>query len=120
MQKHFYVIDMSTGKNVWNMGACEKVFFAGQLASKLKSVQFVKRKIKLRKADESESDFEAEHSDEEEAEKQLKLNLEEEQEDHTEYEKDEDGFKAMSRGILVIKSNEEEVDPEKDKINDEK
>ena len=80
MQKNFHVIDFKTGKSVWNMGACEKVFFAGQLASNLKSVRFIKRKIKLRKADEPDSDFDEEASDEENA-ATTKLTCEDEPED---------------------------------------
>ena len=125
MQKNFHVIDIKTGKSVWNMGACEKVFFAGQLASDLKSVQFIKRKIKLRKADEQDSDFEEEASDEENATTTMTtmLTCEDEPEDKKEYDKDEEGFKALSRGILVVKMSEEEVTeeaaPEEDKVNDD-
>ena len=64
MQKNFHVLDIKTGKVVWDLPDCENVFFAGQLAASLKSVEFEYRKIKMRKPDESESDFEADNSDE--------------------------------------------------------
>jgi len=48
MQKDFHVINIKTGESVWDLPDCENVFFAGQLASKLKSVEFSQRKIKLR------------------------------------------------------------------------
>ena len=121
IQKNFHVLNIKTGEVVWDLPDCENVFFAGQLASKLKSVEFVPRKIKLRKPDESESEFEAEGSDSEA--EACKLVLEDEDTDDEEVEFDEDGFKKLSKGIMVIKSNEEEVVPpaaEKDKEkNDE-
>ena len=115
MQKNFHVLNIKTGEVVWDLPNCEKIFFAGQLASDLKSVEFEYRKIKLRQPDESESDFEADASEGEENTEHVKLVLEDEDSENgdSDAEADPDHFKALTKGIMVVKSSEEEVTPEK-------
>jgi hypothetical protein len=109
------VLNIKTGEVVWDLPNCENVFFAGQLAADLSSVEFEHRKIKLRKPDEEESDFEAEGSDEGEMTEKTKLVTEDEgsDDDKIPSDFDEDRLRALTKGIMVIKAVEEEVEPPK-------
>ena len=115
--KDFYVLDFKSGEIVWHLPDCEKVFFAGKNAADCGMMAFVDRTKKLRE----KGDEEAEMSEESDA-----LSLHDEaDEDVSDCDSDdekhyEDFMGKIHKGIMVVKSSQEEVKVEAPKDKDDK
>lgn len=118
--KNFGVIDLRTSEKVWSLPDCEQVFYKGTNAADLDLVNFEDRKIKLRTDEEPETEWESE--DEDGPRLVLEENPEEEEPDSDEAEDHTDLMQQIHKGIMVIKSVEEEVviKPETPKGEDKK
>ena len=104
--KDFHVMNFKTGEIVWNIPESEQVFFMGKNAAELEVVEFVDRIKKLRTELEEESEDSEAEWEKERSEKGDDSGSEEG--DHEEL------LEKIARGIMVIKSDEREVDLEKE------
>ena len=99
-------MNFKTGEIVWNIPESEQVFFMGKNAAELEVVEFVDRIKKLRTELEEESEDSEAEWEKERSEKGDDSGSEEG--DHEEL------LEKIARGIMVIKSDEREVDLEKE------
>ena len=97
--KNFFVFDLKKQEIVWELPDCENILFSGKNAQELDMVAYKERIVKLRLDEESSSEDEAEHSDE---------GIQIRDEDSEDIDSDGGNLERCHKGILVIKTSEEE------------